>query len=492
MSKKVLKKILLIVAFMFGSLLFANNVNAAYVTISLDKTTASPGETITGTISSDCVGRVNLTSTNGTISTDRVWIENSPQSFTVTVGSEGTTAVSAVPENGIMSSGGQDVGVSGASALISVVSQNNANTPSTNVPSEPTTNVNEETPTTTTLSNNANLSNLGITPNDFTGFRPNTTTYDVTVPEDVESVEVYATLADSAASISGTGIKSLAIGLNTFNVVVTAENRTTTKTYTLNITREGTTEETEEPEENTENVEEKNGLSNIQIGDLELNPSFSTDVYEYTVKYIGEETSLDIQAVATDSTYTVEIVGNEDLKEGNNTVTILVSDEEGNNVATYQVTINKSLVDEEALAREEEERQRQEQMQMLIIAGGVIALIVIIIIVILVKRRKNRAYAEEFSGVPFAGINDEEDYYDDDDYDTDENNDNSVEENNYDENYIDDENTEDNKIDDEDNEIEEKKKAKMEYLNSYDLNNDEFYDEERTSKKGRKKGKRFK
>ena len=140
-------------------------------------------------------------------------------------------------------------------------------------------------------------------------------------------------------------IKTLEYGENALSVVVTAEDGTT-KTYTINVTSEG--EEATEGE-----TEVANGLSSITIGDLELSPSFQTDVYEYTVKYIGEDTSLDIEAVATDPSYAVEIVGNEELKEGENTITILVSDSEGNNVATYQLTVNKSLVDEEALAREE-------------------------------------------------------------------------------------------------------------------------------------------
>ena len=49
---------------------------------------------------------------------------------------------------------------------------------------------------TTAKSDNADLTNLGIRPNDFSGFTPNKLTYDVTVPLDVESIEVYATASD--------------------------------------------------------------------------------------------------------------------------------------------------------------------------------------------------------------------------------------------------------------------------------------------------------
>ena len=87
-------------------------------------------------------------------------------------------------------------------------------------------------------------------------------------------------------------------------------------------------------------------------------------------------------------------MGNENLQEGENTITILVADDSGENVATYQVIVNKSLVDEEAIARQEAQERQQ---KMLIIAGAVILLIIIIVTIIIVKKRKSKNYAEEFS-----------------------------------------------------------------------------------------------
>lgn len=253
-----------------------------------------------------------------------------------------------------------------------------------------------ETTQTNTQSSNANLSNLGIRPNDFTGFTPSKTEYDVTVPEDVDSVEIYATAQSSSAKISGTGTEELNYGLNEFTITVTAQDGTT-KNYILNVTRGGEVE-------NTENVQDQysgDGLASLNVESLELSPSFDTNVYEYTVKYIGEETSLDITAEATDPYYTVEITGNEDLQEGENLITILVTDPDGENVATYQVTINKSLVDEEALAREQAQKDRQRN----IIIGVVVAIVVIaIIIIVVVKRKRKNKFAEEYT-VPYQGLN---------------------------------------------------------------------------------------
>lgn len=258
-------------------------------------------------------------------------------------------------------------------------------------------------------SSNANLINLGIRPHDFSGFRSGTTSYSVTVPADTESVEVYAEAQDSNATISGTGTVNLQEGENTINVVVTAEDGTT-KTYTIIITREAA----ENTEENTEIIEGE-GLASLSIQNIELSPKFEINVYEYTAKYIGEDTTLQIEANPTNEGYLVEIVGNEDLKEGENLITILVSDSDGNNVATYQITVNKSLVDEEALAREQAEQEQRQRM----IIGAVIAVVVVIAIIVfvIIRRRRNRAFAEEYSGVPFYGMNNDDDEVDDDNLD---------------------------------------------------------------------------
>ena len=494
---------------------------AAGLVISFSQSTANVGDTVTVTVTGSGIsGRADLSvSGNATLSQNSVFVDNGSASVTATINGAGSIRITATAvDMADSSTAAVYTGSTGGTITATSASSGSSSGSSS---SGSSTSGNTGTSTTQSPSSNANLSNLGIRPNDFTGFRPATTTYNVTVPEDVESVEVYATASDSKATIAGTGNKTLQYGANALNVVVTAENGTT-KTYTINVTREGTEENAEEqPEEDTENTEVVNGLSNITIKDLELKPAFSSDVYEYTVDYIGEETSLDIQAVATDPSYTVEILGNEELKEGENTITILVSDTEGNNVATYQLTVNKSLVDEEALAREEEQRQQEEQRRMFIIAGGIIAVIVIIVIIIIIKRRRNRAYAEEFSGVPFAGINDEDDYYDDynsndqyDDYDNDidtQNNQFPEEENQatYLEDNVDTQNVQDyddmqesetlqrpkflnNQVDDK--ELQEKERAKQEFLKGYDTGESYDYDDDYEDEKPRKrkKGKRFK
>ena len=366
----------------------------------------------------------------------------------------------------------------------SVVNSSNYTSTTTNTIKSNTTSTtnknesNSKTSTTSTnkKSSNTNLSNLGIKPNDFSGFKASVISYNVTVPESVEEISVYATAQDSKATVSGTGKKKLETGKNTVTVTVTAEDGTE-KAYTINITR-GKTEENEE--DSIENIESR-GLSELKIAGLTLSPEFETNVYEYTAKYIGEDTKLDITTVATDEDYIVEVTGNEDLKEGENIITILVSDEDGNNVATYQVIINKSLVDEEALQREQAEKERKNK----IIIGSVVAAVVIlaIIIVLIVRHRRNK-------------------YYDDEDWETEEDhNDLFADENpkkqdvnNYEEN----ENNEDVEFTEvkgeiEEEQIDDKEILRQKFLDNYNSNNyDDYEDLEEEKPRRKRKGKRFK
>ena len=247
--------------------------------------------------------------------------------------------------------------------------------------------------TTTTTTGNANLKNLGIRPNDFTGFKADTTSYSVTVPVSTEAVEVYATAQNSKATITGTGTKKLDIGNNKLVVNVMAEDGTE-KSYTINVTRKGKGDSTEG---NTENVSDRytgEGLSKLIVnGDLQLNPQFDTNIYEYNVKYIGSAESVNIETETTDPYYTVDVTGNYNLIEGENIITILVSDPDGINVATYQLKVNKSLVDEEAVKKQEQEKADKQKK---IIIGAVSAVIIIIVLIVIIKIRRNRRYEDEY------------------------------------------------------------------------------------------------
>jgi hypothetical protein len=86
-------------------------------------------------------------------------------------------------------------------------------------------------------SNDASLSNLTVSTGVLSpGFSSGTTGYAVNVPNSVSGITITATNNHSAATVSGAGVKSLNFWVNTFEIVVTAEDGTQ-KAYTIAVTR---------------------------------------------------------------------------------------------------------------------------------------------------------------------------------------------------------------------------------------------------------------
>lgn len=113
----------------------------------------------------------------------------------------------------------------GASIKVSSPSSNSNNTTKSNTTSNKQKNE----------SANNNLSSLSIDKYDINPkFNKNTTSYDVSVPNEVREIKVNAKTEDSKASVNGTGNIKLNEGKNKVNVTVTAENGNR-KTYTINV-----------------------------------------------------------------------------------------------------------------------------------------------------------------------------------------------------------------------------------------------------------------
>ncbi|MDD9268630.1 cadherin-like beta sandwich domain-containing protein [Paenibacillus sp. GCM10023248] len=154
------------------------------------------------------------------------------------------------------------------------------------------------------MSSNANLSDLkldGGTPY-APAFSSATTSYTWSVTSDVDTVQVTPFLQDSFATVTINGKQgfdgmnksvSLNQGLNQITIVVTAQNGTS-KTYTLDITRGST-------------VSNNANLSNLTVSAGTLAPSFTADQTEYTASVANGITSVDVTAMAADSSATVEV-----------------------------------------------------------------------------------------------------------------------------------------------------------------------------------------
>lgn len=256
-----------------------------------------------------------------------------------------------------------------------------------------------------TKSNVATLANLGIKGQyDFTGFRAAKTSYSVTVPNEAESVEIYASKGQSGQKITGTGVKQLKEGNNTVNVVVTAEDGTTTKTYTISIERKSaeTTDNTEEkeeekqPEETSTEEQESFGLKELKIEGIEITPEFKTDIYEYSAELKEDKTSLELTTVPTVENAEIEVTGNEDLKDGENIITVIVKEKDTDKTATYQITVNKISNEQNITDTTINKMQLSQKKIIVICAGLAVILLIIIILIVIIKKRKSANNSEEY------------------------------------------------------------------------------------------------
>ena len=226
-------------------------------------------------------------------------------------------------------------------------------------------------------SNNKNLKSLTIS-GDYKltpAFNKDVTEYSLNVASDINSIDIKAVAEDDNAKVTIKGNDKLLMGENTVEVKVTAEDGTT-RTYKINVTKG-----------DTENNDLGLGLSELTIDGYTLTPEFSTGVYEYKLDISNPSiTSINVNAKSNDENAVIEIAGNEELKLGENIVTILVKSEDGKDIVTYQIVVNIS---------------EQEQSENQIIAGidnndlykyiGIaIGTIVIIIIVIILLKCRNK------------------------------------------------------------------------------------------------------
>ena len=199
-----------------------------------------------------------------------------------------------------------------------------------------------------TKSNNANLSGLSVNGYNITPtFNPNTTSYKLTVPNNVKDLAVNATAQDSKANISISGVSSLSVGKNNVIVEVKAEDGTK-KTYIIEVTRNK--EETKpsdnkpapsNPSKDDTKKSDNNYLKNITgIPGLE----FSKDKTNYDVTLPFDVSSINVGAESEDSKAKVSISnGNlKNLEVGkNNTITITVTAEDSS-VKVYTINVKRS------------------------------------------------------------------------------------------------------------------------------------------------------
>ena len=196
-----------------------------------------------------------------------------------------------------------------------------------------------ETLTLTTVSpgTNANLKSLGITGQTISpAFNKDVLTYSLTVPNSVSRVTITGTAEDANAKVIGVGGANIPVGTTALKVTVTAEDGKTTKTYTINITREAGQVTPPDPVKSSDN-----DLKGLTVSGYNMEPAFNKDVLNYVVNIPNGATEVTVNASQNDSKAKVEVTGNKNLKVGENTVSVKVTAEDGS-VKTYTIKVNRA------------------------------------------------------------------------------------------------------------------------------------------------------
>lgn len=346
MNKKILKSIIIIGIIGIITLILTNTSDAASLSVKASKSSVSPGESFTVTVTlSDAAGPVSATVSGGSGSLAKEWLENSSKSFTCTAGSSGTVTITASGTVGDFATG-NDVTVKNSTSVTIVVPTPQPEPTPAPKPSNNTSNnnssgnsSNNNTSKTVKKSDNSNLSSIQIAEGVISPeFSKTVKEYTVNVPYEVTKLSIAATPEHSKGTVTINGNDELKVGENLIEIIVTAEDSSTDK-YTIKAIRAK-----QELSLQTLSIYYVNG--NGEKVELKLDPQFSFDVYSYAVNDILAHTiqSLSVEAKANAENAKVEIVGNDELKSGTNEITIKVSvtDEAGlEEQKTYTIKVQK-------------------------------------------------------------------------------------------------------------------------------------------------------
>lgn len=196
-------------------------------------------------------------------------------------------------------------------------------------------------------------------------FNKDVNTYNIKVPYEVEKLDLSYITSNEKSKVEITGNEDFKVGsVNTVEIKVTAEDGSV-RIYSLNVTRSTASSKTD--------------LKDITIDNVNITPKFDPNNQEYTAKVDGTTNKLDIKATPTDSSSKVEIIGNENLKVGHNTVLIKVTDKDGF-TKYYTIDVEKG--------KEESKVLGLTTLQFGIIAG-IISLLLLLILFLLFRKKKD-------------------------------------------------------------------------------------------------------
>ena len=155
-------------------------------------------------------------------------------------------------------------------------------------------------------------------------FSNSITDYYLIVGLDVQNIEVQALAEDAKASVTIVGNKDLQEGENTIQIIVKAENGNI-KTYFIHVTK-------------TDDVDGTNAnLKTLTIDKFKFYPKFKPTIYYYSLTINEMISKLDMLVETENEEARYEIVGNDNLKEGDNLIKIIVTAKNGEAKREYKI-----------------------------------------------------------------------------------------------------------------------------------------------------------
>lgn len=172
--------------------------------------------------------------------------------------------------------------------------------------------------------------------------------YSLTLPEqlkEIKDIEVLPIAENENAKIEVSGNKNLKDGLNIINVVVTNQGKS--QEYKIKVTK-------------TQNLEMANtNLENLAIEYAILSPEFNEQITRYNTQVANEINQLNILAIPENEQGKVEILGNNNLNEGNNKIEIKVTAPNGFTQRIYEINVYKRNKQEETIYNQEVDKVKK-------------------------------------------------------------------------------------------------------------------------------------
>jgi len=274
-------------------------------------------------------------------------VANGVSSVTVTAAvydSNATLQVNGVPMTSGVASGAISLSVGDTAIPVVVTAQDGTTTKTYTV-----------TVTRAGLSDNADLSGLALSSGTLNEpFASGTTSYTANVANGVSSVTVTAAVYDSNATLQVNGVPmtsgvasgaiSLNVGDTAIPVVVTAQDGTTTKTYTVTVTRAGLSGNAD--------------LNGLALSSGPLNEPFASGTTSYTANVANGVSSVTVTAAVYDSNATLQVNGVPatsgavsgaiSLSVGDTAIPVVVTAQDGTTTKTYTVTVTRASLSSNA------------------------------------------------------------------------------------------------------------------------------------------------